>query len=120
MSDLQVDSLPAEPQGKPKNMGVGSLSLLQGIFPTQVFCIAGGFFTSWAIREAQKSFSFQNISLKQKLFSWLQFYALRQENNSNKKKSASFFLVEWGGKIQRKQATDGSIIFLPHTVVEYP
>ena len=31
----QVDSLPAEPQGKPKNTGVGSLSLLQGIFPTQ-------------------------------------------------------------------------------------
>ena len=32
---LQVDSLPAEPQGKPKNTGVGSLSLLQWIFPTQ-------------------------------------------------------------------------------------
>ena len=31
----QADSLPAEPQGKPKNTGVGSLSLLQGIFPTQ-------------------------------------------------------------------------------------
>ena len=31
---LQVDSLPAEPQGKPKNTGVGSLSLLQQIFPT--------------------------------------------------------------------------------------
>ena len=27
--------LPAEPQGKPKNIGVGSLSLLQQIFPTQ-------------------------------------------------------------------------------------
>ena len=27
---LQADSLPAEPQGKPKNTGVGSLSLLQG------------------------------------------------------------------------------------------
>ena len=27
---LQMDSLPAEPQGKPKNTGVGSLSLLQG------------------------------------------------------------------------------------------
>ena len=27
--------LPAEPQGKPKNTGVGSLSLLQGIFPIQ-------------------------------------------------------------------------------------
>ena len=32
---LQEDSLPAEPQGKPKNTEVGSLSLLQGIFPTQ-------------------------------------------------------------------------------------
>ena len=32
---LQVDSLPAEPQGKPKNTGVGSLSLHQQIFPTQ-------------------------------------------------------------------------------------
>ena len=26
---LQVDSLPSEPPGKPKNTGVGSLSLLQ-------------------------------------------------------------------------------------------
>ena len=32
---LQADSLPAEPQGKPKNPGVGSLSLLQWIFLTQ-------------------------------------------------------------------------------------
>ena len=32
---LQVDSLPTEPQGKPKNTGVGSLSLLQQIFPNQ-------------------------------------------------------------------------------------
>ena len=32
---LQADSLPDEPQGKPKNTGVGSISLLQGIFPTQ-------------------------------------------------------------------------------------
>ena len=32
---LQVDSLPAEPQRKRKNTGVGSLSLLQWIFPTQ-------------------------------------------------------------------------------------
>ena len=29
---LQVNSLPAEPQGKPKNNGVGSVSLLQQIF----------------------------------------------------------------------------------------
>ena len=32
---LQVDSLPAEPRRKPKNTRVGSLSLLQRIFPTQ-------------------------------------------------------------------------------------
>ena len=32
---LQANSLPAEPQGKPKNTGVGSLSLLQQIFPIQ-------------------------------------------------------------------------------------
>ena len=32
---LQVDSLPAETQGKPENTGVGSLSLLQGNFPIQ-------------------------------------------------------------------------------------
>ena len=31
---LQADSLPAELPGKPKNTGVGSLSLLQQIFPT--------------------------------------------------------------------------------------
>ena len=32
---LQVDSLPAEPQGKPKNTGVGSVFHLQRIFLTQ-------------------------------------------------------------------------------------
>ena len=32
---LQVDYLQAEPPGKPKNPGLGSLSLLQQIFPTQ-------------------------------------------------------------------------------------
>ena len=35
VSSFKVDSLPTEPQGKPKNYGVGSLSLLQGIFPIQ-------------------------------------------------------------------------------------
>ena len=47
-----------EPQGKPKNSGVGSLSLLQWIFLTQewtgVSCIVGRFFTNWAIRERVK------------------------------------------------------------------
>ena len=52
---LQVDSLPAEPQGKTKNTGVGSLSLLRGSFPTQGWnpglphC--SRFFTNWAINQ---------------------------------------------------------------------
>ena len=56
---LQVGSLLSKPLGKPKNTGVGSLPLLQGIFLTQesnrglpVWFIAGGFFTSWAARKA--------------------------------------------------------------------
>ena len=32
---LQEDSLASESPGKPKNTGMGSLTLLQGIFPTQ-------------------------------------------------------------------------------------
>ena len=32
---LQADSLPSESPGKPKNMGVGDLFLLQGEFQTQ-------------------------------------------------------------------------------------
>ena len=32
---LEADSLPAESPGKPKNTGVGGLSLLQRIFPTE-------------------------------------------------------------------------------------
>ena len=42
-----------------QDTGVGSLSFLQGIFPTrdqtQVSCIADRFFTSWATRVAQWS-----------------------------------------------------------------
>ena len=35
VSHMQADSLLSEPPGKTMNTGVGSLSLLQGIFPTQ-------------------------------------------------------------------------------------
>ena len=53
---LLVDSLPSEPPGKPKNTGVGSLYLLQGTSRSKnwarVSCNVGGFFTSWATREA--------------------------------------------------------------------
>ena len=53
---LQVDSLPSEPPRKPKNTGVDTYFLSRGSsWPrnwTGVSCIAGGFFTSWATREA--------------------------------------------------------------------
>ena len=50
----QMDSLLTEPSGKPKNTGVGSLSLLQGIFLTResnqsLICIAGRFFTIFTL-----------------------------------------------------------------------
>ena len=41
--------------------GVGSLSLLQEIYPTQVSRIAGRFFTGWATAEAQEYWSGQPI-----------------------------------------------------------
>ena len=53
---LQANSLPIEPPGKPKNTGVGSYPFSSGSsWPrdqTRVSCIAGRFFTNWAIREA--------------------------------------------------------------------
>ena len=59
VSCIAGDSLPAEPQAKPKNTGMGSLSLLQGIFHTQEMNrglqLYRWFFTNWAIREAIKS-----------------------------------------------------------------
>ena len=54
---LQVNSLPSEPTGKPKNTRVGSLSLLQGIFLAQEwnwdFLHCRQIFTSGATREAR-------------------------------------------------------------------
>ena len=55
-----------------QNTGVGGLSLLQGIFPTQgdqtqVSLIAGGFFTTWSTREAQNT-GVGSLSLLQWIF----------------------------------------------------
>ena len=44
-----------------------ALSLLQGIFPTQVSCIAGGFFTSWATKETRTSKIVRNCWRKVKM-----------------------------------------------------
>ena len=54
-SALQADSLPSEPLGKPKITGVAypfCSGSSQSRNWTRVSCIPGGFFTSWAIREA--------------------------------------------------------------------
>jgi len=51
---LQEDSLPAEPPGKPKNTGLGSLSIPSPADQIRVSCIAGGFFTSWTPRESHQ------------------------------------------------------------------
>ena len=42
---------------------MGSYSLLQGIFPTQVSHTAGGFFTSAATREGQKTWNTSRICM---------------------------------------------------------
>ena len=60
-NSLLPHGLPALWNSPGQNTGVGSLSLLQGIFPTQdwtyVSCIASGFFASWVPREAQEYWS---------------------------------------------------------------
>ena len=55
-SSLPIHGLYSPWHSPGQNTGVGCLSLLQGIFPTQGsnpgLCIAGGFFTNWAPKEA--------------------------------------------------------------------
>ena len=74
---LRADSLLAEPQGKPRNTGVGSLSLLHGSFLTQESklgspAIAGWFFPNWAIREAIKCIAVNVLyALECKCTCWL-------------------------------------------------
>ena len=53
---LWADSLPAEPQGKPKNTGAGSLSLLQQVFSLNIQktkIMASGPITSWEVMGKQ-------------------------------------------------------------------
>ena len=56
---LQADYLPSHPPGKPKSTEMCSLSFSRGSCrrrsQTGVSCIVGGFFISWATREAQPS-----------------------------------------------------------------
>ena len=64
---LQADSLPAKPQVKPKNSGVVAYPFSSGSSQlrnqTGVSCIAGGFFTDWAIREVSLKFLLIRLSI---------------------------------------------------------
>ena len=57
---LQEDFLSSEPPGKPKNTGVGSLSLLQGNFPTKElnWGLQGSPFISYTPIQNKKLFLF--------------------------------------------------------------
>ena len=63
---LQVDSLPAKAQGSPRILEWVAYPFSRGSsWPrtqTQIFRLASGFFTSWAIREAQ-SFYYLRIKM---------------------------------------------------------
>ena len=79
VSWLQADSLPAETIRKPKNIGVGSPSILWGIFLTQesnqglLHC--SRFFTNWPIREAQLiAYNYYTDTI-QEFYSWSKNYS---------------------------------------------
>ena len=63
---LQADSFPSEPPGKPKNIVVGSLSLLQGNFPIQES--NQGLLRRWILYQL----SYQGIIFRLLFFFWSQ------------------------------------------------
>ena len=79
---LWTDSLPAEPQGKPKNTGVVSLSLLQWIFQTQE-SNQGLLHYRWVLYqlsyqgnlELQISYSLRGVLSKAYSIPWMQTHA---------------------------------------------
>ena len=87
---MQADSLPAKPPGKPENMGVGSLSLLQWIFPTQE--------SNWGLQHCRQilyQLSYQGSKTKgkdglniSKSYIEISVYALGFPNSSVGKESA--------------------------------
>ena len=110
-----------------QNTGLGSRSLLQWIFPTQelngVFCIAGGFFTSWATREAHiglgpTQMTSLNVNYKDTVFKYspiLRYWVFSGGSNGKK-----IYLQcrrpgfdPWVGKIPCRRAWQPTPVFLP-------
>ena len=82
-----------------QNSGVCSLSLLQGIFQTQVSCIAGRFFTGWATREARYR-QYNNIYIYSCIYTnskslcciaWSNIMLMSIKTKQNKSKIQTFF-----------------------------
>ena len=76
LSPVQLFVTPWNSLGQ--NTGMGSLSLLHGIFPTQGsnpgLHIAGGFFTSWATREAPTVYKGSLFSTSSPIFIVCRFF----------------------------------------------
>ena len=72
---LKADSSPAEPQGKSKKTGVGSLALLQRIFPTQEF-----YNLNWWIEEHAKYISIK-LFFKMLSFPWKELWVYDDMSN---------------------------------------
>ena len=102
---LQPNGLHSPWNSPGQNTGVGSRSLLLGIFPTQgstrVSCTAGGFFTSWATREARLYRTYATKEDSQNIKRWL----LITENQLPPVKELSAFLY-----MGRCQSLDSLII----------
>ena len=84
---LQESSLPAEPQGKPKNTGVGSLSLLQGVFPTQELN-QGLLHCRWSLYQL----NYQGSPLIS--------YTTKQNKTKNQQQQKMKLAVQWGKKVK--------------------
>ena len=105
VSCIAGDSLLAEPQGKPKNTGMGSLSLLQRVFPTQesnwglLHCrwilYQRSYHGSPILRDINPEYSLEGLMLKLKL----QYFGhLMQRANSLEK---TLMLGKMEGKRRR-------------------
>ena len=85
---LQADSLPAEPQGKPKNTRVNSLSLLQQIFPTQE-SNWGLLHCRWIFKQLSYHGSLLSLRISPKICPWF------QSNSKNVLNSYSTIGLSW-------------------------
>ena len=101
MSDsLQPQGLYSPWNSPDQNTGVGSLSLLQGIFPTQDGTQAsriaggfGGFFTSWATRE--KGLRCGMLSFYRLMNGWIILFQARGADFQGLDHRAPFGLLGW-------------------------